>query len=179
MTPNACRRVHGGMARNKAVVLSESSGRISRLEKSKHLRKMMKTTYVPASYGSPQGEQLVKLKVFNEQVLEQAGIPFKEQELKVLQSLWVEALDNVSSINTVLNWFRDRTKEALENGAKEIRVTNSNGSQMILRYPKSDIKRVSVLGNSVMSSRRKALKEYKDEPFARKLLSAVREMSLT
>lgn len=146
---------------------------IKRLEKSKYLRKMMKTTYVPASYASPPGEQLVKLKVFNESTLAKAGIPFKEKELKTLQSLWSEALDNVSSINTVVNWFKDRTREALRNGAKEIRVTSANGSQMILRYPKSDLKRVTVLGNSDVTSRRKALKEYKDEPFPRKLLSSI------
>lgn len=146
---------------------------IKRLEKSKLLRKMMKTTYVPASYASPVGEQLIKLKVFNETYLEKAGIPFKEKELKILLSLWAEALDNVSSINTIVNWFKARTREILDTGAKEVFYTSCNGSRMILRYPKSDLKEVTVLGNSNVRSRRKALKEFSDEPFKKKLLDSV------
>ena len=152
---------------------------IKRLEKSKLLRKMMKSTYVPASYASPVGEQLCKLREFNETVLRPAGLAFKYNkkdpncELKILQSLWLDALDNVSSIKTVVEWFKDRTREALDNGSKEIVVTSCNGSKMILRYPKSDLKAVTVLGNCDVRSRRKYLTQYKNEPYRKKLLSAV------
>ncbi len=152
---------------------------IKRLEKSKYLRKMMKTTYVPASYASPVGEQLSKLRSFNTEVLKPAGLAFKDDkkkpntELKILQSLWSEALDNVSSIQTVVNWFKDRTREVLDDGAKEIICTSVNGSKMILRYPKSDLKTVTCIGGGDARSRRKALKVFKDEPFKKKLLSSV------
>ena len=154
---------------------------IKRLEQSKLLRKMMKSTYVPASYASPIGEQLTKLKAFNEQYLIPAGIGFKcpkpngrgINEIKTLQSLWTEALDNVSSIQTVVDWFKKRTREILDSGAKEVVCTSCNGSKMILRYPKSDLKTVTALGNASTRSRRKSLKKYKDEPFKKKLLSSV------
>ena len=146
---------------------------IKRLEASKLLRKMMKSVYVPASYASPRGEQLMKLKVFNEEMLTPADLAFKPAELEEVQKVWSEALDNVSSINTVVGWFRDRTKEALDNGSKEIIVTSSNGSRMILRYPKSSLKAVPVIGNSTFQSRRKYLNDYKDEPNRKKLLDSI------
>ena len=144
------------------------------LEKSKLLRKMMKEVYVPASYASPPGEQLQKLKKFNTETLVPEDLGFKDKEMAVLLSLWAEALDSVSSINTVVEWFKARTREALANGAKEIYVRSSNGSLMTLRYPKPTTKRVKVLGNSDAISRRKTLTEYnKDQPFVKKLLNSV------
>jgi len=146
---------------------------IKRLEKSKLLRKMMKSTYVPASYASPEGEQKMKLSKFNKSVLAKADLAFKDAEIKILQDLWSDALDAVSGINSVVKWFRSRTKEAIQQGAKEILVTSSNGSQMILKYPKSDLKRIPVLGNADCTSRRKSLREFKDEPHVQKLLNSV------
>ena len=97
---------------------------IKRVEASKLLRKMMKTTYVPASYASPKGEQLIKLKAFNDEHLKPANIGFNDKEMQAIQGVWAAALDKVSSINTVVDWFRTRTKEALSAGASGITVTN-------------------------------------------------------
>ena len=146
---------------------------IERVEASKLLRKMMKTTYVPASYASPVGEQLIKLKAFNDEYLVNAGIGFKESEIKAIQDVWTAALDKVSSINTVVNWFRSRTKEAIKSGADEIVVTNSVGSQMILKYPKSELKKVGVIGNPAAKSRRKSIHVDTDKPDLKKMLNAV------
>ena len=88
---------------------SAISHNIERLEASKLLRKMMKSTYVPASYASPKQEQLNKLKEFNKEKLIPAGIGFSDRQLEELKTLWVKALDDVSSINTVVNWFQQRT----------------------------------------------------------------------
>ena len=146
---------------------------IERVEASKLLRKMMKSTYVPASYASPKGEQLIKLKAFNDDQLTNAGIPFKEAELKAIQQVWPVALDNVSSINTVVNWFRSRTQEAIANGNTEINVTNSVGSRMTLRYPKSNMVRVGVIGNPQAKTRRKSIMVNTDAPDLKKLMNAV------
>ena len=146
---------------------------IERVENSKLLRKMMKTTYVPASYASPLGEQLLHLKKFNAEHLVSAGIGFKENEMKAIMDVWSDALDNVSSIKTVVNWFRDRTKEAIKSGASEIVVTNSVGSEMTLKYPKSILKKVGVIGNPQAKTRRKTIHVDTDEPDLKKMLNAV------
>ena len=146
---------------------------IERVEASKLLRKMMKTTYVPASYASPKGEQLIKLKKFNDEYLVNAGIGFKENEMKAIQQVWASALDNVSSINTVVDWFRSRTKEALKAGATEIVVTNSVGSRMTLKYPKSTLKKVGCIGNPEAKTRRKNIHIATDKPDSKKMLSSV------
>ena len=61
--------------KRRATTLDEPF--IKQLEASKLLRKMMKSTYVPASYASPITEQKRKLKAFNKK-LENAGIGFNE-----------------------------------------------------------------------------------------------------
>jgi len=146
---------------------------IERVEASKLLRKMMKTTYVPASYASPKGEQLLKLKAFNDEHLKDAGIGFKDDEIKAIQQVWAEALDNVSSINSVVDWFRSRTKEAIKGGADEIVVTNSVGSRMTLKYPKTALHKVGVIGNPEAKTRRKSIHRDTDKPDLKKLLSSV------
>ena len=146
---------------------------MERVEASKLLRKMMKTTYVPASYASPKGEQLIKLKQFNDEHLVNAGIGFKDHEMKAIQEVWAEALDNVSSINTVVDWFRNRTREAIKSGANEIVVTNSVGSQMTLKYPKTSLKKVGCIGNPEAKTRRKTLHVATDKPDLKKMLNSV------
>ncbi len=146
---------------------------IKSLEKSKLLRKMMKTTYVPASYASPKGEQLQKLRVFNEEFLVPASLGFKKEELKALQKVWAEALDKVSSINTVVDWFRSRTKEAIDNGASEIVVTNSVGSTMTLRYPKPILKKVGAITAPTAKTKRKDEYVATDKPDTRKMLNSI------
>jgi hypothetical protein len=122
---------------------------IKRLEKSKLLRKMMKTTYIPASYASPQREQHSNLYKFNREKLAKAGLDFKEganyPEMETLCKLWDVALDKVSSINSVMGWFQARVIEAVEAGREEITYTTSNGSVMTLKYPKSKRKKVKTI----------------------------------
>ena len=146
---------------------------IERVEASKLLRKMMKTTYVPASYASPVGEQLIKLKAFNDEYLVNAGIGFKDSEIKAIQDVWSVALDTTSSINTIVNWFRSRTKEAVKSGATEVVITNSVGSTMTLEYPKTFLQKVGVVGNPQAKTRRKSIHVDTDKPDLKKLLSSV------
>ena len=152
---------------------SFNKSQIKRLEKSKLLRKMMKSTYVPASYASPVGEQLRKLSKFNDAYLLPAKLGFKPDELKALQEVWPKALDKVSSINTVVNWFRSRTKEAMDNGATEIVVTNSVGSRMTLKYPKPILKKVGAITAPNAKTKRKDIYVSTDKPDRRKMLSSV------
>ena len=146
---------------------------LERLESSKLLRKMMKTTYVPASYASPTNEQLMKLRRFNRQKLKPAGIEFNDKQLEELLSLWEKALDKVSSISTVVKWFQTRTKEALEAGASEIYYTSSNGSKMTLRYPKTKLKRIKLPSRGSALFSRTAVQDVIDETNNRKLITAV------
>ena len=62
--------------------------------------------------------------------------------MEALYELWDVALDKVSSINSVVRWFRNRTKEALANGATSIHYTTSNGSAITFNYPKMKMKKV-------------------------------------
>jgi DNA-dependent RNA polymerase len=118
---------------------------LNRLEKSKLLRKMMKSVYVPASYASPVQEQLRSLKQYNTDKLKPLNLHFTDEEMKVLCELWVVALDKVSSINSIVSWFRSRTEDALDLGNQEITYTSPNGSVMSLRYPKTKLKRVKTI----------------------------------
>ncbi len=111
---------------------------IHKLENSKLLRKMMKEAYIPASYASSKSEQHKKLKQFNYTTLTDASLKFKDDEMDSFLKLWSIALDEVSSISTVVNWFRDRTEDALDNGATRIDYTTVNGSVMTQLYPKQE-----------------------------------------
>ena len=146
---------------------------IAKLESSKLLRKMMKTTYVPASYASPTNEQLRKLKLFNKTKLTKAGIQFQDVQLEELCKLWPEALDDVSSISTIVNWFQARTQEALDNGATEIHYTSCNGSKMTLRYPKTKLKRVKLPSRGSALFAETQVLEALDAPNRKKLKTAV------
>lgn len=118
---------------------------IKKLEKSKLIRKMMKTTYVPASYAQTNFAQLKHLRNFNKKELKEKSLHFKEHELETLCSLWEPALDKVSSIKSVMNWFHARTKEIVDSGATSIKYTTSNGSVMTLKYPKQTTKKVNLI----------------------------------
>ncbi len=120
---------------------------LQRLDKSRLVRKMMKSVYVPAQYSSSTNEQHYKLQKFNREVLKPANLHFKDTELDVLKKLWTKALDEVSSINTVVKWFKERTDEALTNGANQIKYTSCNGSVMHLTYPKSKAKEIRTLSH--------------------------------
>ena len=141
------------------------------LEKNKLIRKMMKTTYVPAQYASPVSEQKLNLHRFNK-ILEESKMGFKDDELKALQELWVDALDEVSSINTVVKWFRQRAKEALKS-ADEIFYRTCNGSLMTLKYPKTVLKRFRSLGYGSALYKQGYVSEPDVGPNTKKLLNAV------
>jgi hypothetical protein len=152
---------------------------IKRLEKSKLIRKMMKAAYVPAQYASPTSEQKNTLRRFNRDVLKKARMEFTDEELKVLQELWVVALDEVSSISTVVNWFKERSRECLKQDSV-IKYITSNGSIMTLRYPKSKLKKVQVFGYGSAQYKasepcytRQNVAIETDEVDTRKLLNAV------
>jgi DNA-directed RNA polymerase len=118
-----------------------STRHLNRLEQSKLLRKMMKSTYIPASYASPKGEQVKTLKAFNRNVLKPANLHFTDDQMVILCELWHQALDKVSSIGSVVDWFQERTREILASGKTEVKYTSCNGSVMTLKYPKSELKR--------------------------------------
>ena len=144
---------------------------IKRLEKLKLARKMCKTVYVPAQYASPISEQKANLKRFNNK-LKKLKLEFSPDALKVLQNLWAEALDEVSSINTVISWFKARTKEALETN-DTITYTTCNGSVMTLSYPKTKYERVQVFGYGSALFRQQQVGKASDEVDQRKLMNAV------
>ena len=148
---------------------------LQRLDKSKLIRKMMKAVYVPAQYASSTNEQHYKLEQFNRDVLKPANLHFKDAELDVLKKLWTPALDEVSSINTVVKWFKERTDEAIANGANEIKYTSCNGSVMYLTYPKSkardNIRTLSHKGSTKLRERQ--IQEPTDEVNRVKLKNAV------
>ena len=144
---------------------------IKRLEKLKLIRKMMKGAYVPAQYASPVSEQKRNLKAFNRK-LEKNNLHFTDEEMDVLCETWVTALDEVSSINTVVKWFKERTKEALAQN-DEISYTTSNGSRMTLRYPKTKLQRVQVFGYGSAEYKRDYQSTTTDEVDRRRMLNGV------
>lgn len=147
--------------------------RIKKLEKSKLLRKMMKSAYVPAQYASPVSEQHNNLKAFNRDNLKKVGLAFKDEELEILFKLWDIALDKVSSINSVVRWFQARTKEIIKSGKNEISYTTSNGSVMTLKYPKTRLKRVRTFHYGSASYRQTEDEQALPEVNSRKMCSAI------
>ncbi len=146
---------------------------LNRLEQSKLLRKMMKTTYVPASYASPEQEQKRNLKAFNRDKLKPANLDFTDEEMDKLCELWVTALDSVSSIASVVGWFRKRTSEIFTSGKKEVKYTSCNGSVMTLKYPKQKMKQVRTIHYGSAIYRVEAMYVDLPEPDTRKLLNAI------
>ena len=144
---------------------------IKRLEELKLARKMVKTVYVTAQYASPIGEQKKNLRLFNRQ-LAKKKLEFTDDELKTLQDLWVDALDEVSSINTVVNWFKERTKEALKD-SNSISYRTNNGSVMTLKYPKTKLERIQVFGYGSADYKREYISTETDKVNSKKLLNAV------
>lgn len=129
--------------KRKAEPYTFRTDHLKRLEASKLNRKMVKSVYVPASYSSPKQEQVRNLWKFNNEILKPSKLEFTEKELEKLCKLWDSALDEVSSISTVVNWFQRRTDEAIRQGANSIRFTSANGSVMTMKYPKSTAVRVN------------------------------------
>lgn len=148
-------------------------GHIKRLKETKFLRKMMKQTYVPASYASPPTEQKLNLKRFNNDVLKKNALMFTDDEMTALCDLWVTALDNVSNIITIVEWFQSRCKEAFALGANQIKYTSANGSVMTLKYPKTKQEKVRTLHYGSGTYREKNNYVSTDECNTRKLLSAI------
>ena len=145
---------------------------IKRLEQYKLIRNMMKDGYVPAQYASPKQEQHKRLVAFNNTTLKKANMAFKEKEMEALKELWVLALDEVSSISTVVDWFQAQTREALKH-QDTIRYVSSNGSVMTLKYPQSTFETVRVLGYGSTRYRRSKEVKFTDKVDKRRLLNSV------
>ena len=59
-------------------------------------------------------------------------------------------MDEVSSINTVVRWFKLRTREILDSGKNCIHYTSCNGSKMTLKYPKTKRTTIHTFGYGSM-----------------------------
>ena len=94
-------------------------------------------------------------------------------QLNEIVELWEECLDEVSSISTVVNWFQQRTKEALDNGANEIHYTSCNGSKMTLKYPKMKAKRIKLPSRGSTRFYEPQIQKATDEVNRRKIITAV------
>ncbi len=146
---------------------------IRKLEKTKHLRKMMKGTYIPASYSSPTTEQHRTLREFNRTTLKKNRLDFTDKEMDVLVRLWDTALDKVSSINSVVSWFKTQTSRVLATGKKEIVYETCNGSRMELHYPKTKRRKVKTIHYGSTNYRSSDEEVPTDEVDKRKLLASV------
>ena len=164
---------------NRIKVLAAEKGitfdaqKVKDLEESKLIRKMMKKAFVPAQYASPENRQIYALTTFNNSVLKKEGLAFDDQELAHLKELWTEALDDVSSISTVIEWFQQRTTEAIANGADSIRYVSSNGSEMILKYPKFEEKKIRTLHYGQAKWREQREQQANDEINLKRMLNSI------
>ena len=149
------------------------SYRIKKLEKSPLLRKMMKEGYVPAQYASPSNEQHQRMKRFNKNKLKPKGLAFKDEEMKVFCKLWDEALNKVSSINTVIAWFQARIKEIVNEGKTEVKYTTANGSVMTLKYPKIKTRQVRTFHYGSANYRTVDEQKLLDEMNTKKMSSSI------
>ena len=105
--------------------------------------------------------------------MKKANLHFTDEEMAVLCDLWTVALDKVSSINSVVSWFRKRTSEILASGRKEITYTSSNGSVMTLKYPKQRMKQVRTIHYGSALYRKETVYEDLADPNSKKLLNAI------
>jgi len=113
---------------------------IEELEGTKKIRKMIKHVYIPSQYSSPLQEQKNKLRDYNQYVLTPQCLEFTKEEIDEFIRVWGRSLDEVSSINTVISWFKLRTREILDSGKTCITYTSCNGSKMTLKYRRMDRK---------------------------------------
>ena len=146
---------------------------IKRLEDSKLIRKMMKKAFIPAQYASPENRQYYSLTTFNNGVLAKSDMAFTDQEMDSLKSLWSEALDDVSSISTVIEWFRKRAQEALDAGATELHYTSLSGSQMTLKYPKFEEHRVKTIHFGETKTRQRRQQKETEEVNPKRMLNSI------
>jgi hypothetical protein len=147
--------------------------KVAALEETKLIRKMMKQAFVPAQYASPENRQFYTLTRFNNSKLKKLGLQFTDAEMSNLKKLWSEALDDVSSISTVVEWFQNRTQEALDAGANEICYTSCNGSRMTLKYPKFKEKKIRTLHYGQAKWREQRQQEATTDINVKKMLNAI------
>ena len=146
---------------------------IKRLEDTKLIRKMMKVAFIPAQYASPENRQFYALTKFNNKQLKKAELQFSPEEMESLKELWSLALDEVSSISTVIEWFRERSQEALDAGATELYYTSLTGSRMTLRYPKFEEHRVKTIHFGQTKQRQRRQKHETPEVNTKKMLNSI------
>ena len=147
--------------------------KIQALEESKLIRKMMKKAFVPAQYASPENRQFYSLTKFNNSTLRKEGLELTKSEMKDLKSLWSDALDDVSSISTVIEWFQERTQEAIDTGAMEIKYTSLNGSEMTLKYPKFNETKIRTLHHGSAKWREQREQEETEEMNTKRMLNSI------
>ena len=159
------------LAKEKGVKFNPET--IKRLEETKLIRKMMKGAFVPAQYASPENRQFYALTKFNNGTLKKQNLQFTDDEMKNLKALWSKALDDVSSIQTVIEWFQNRTNEAIEKGADSIKYTSPNGSMMTLKYPKFKEKKIRTLHYGEAKWREQRQQEETDVMNTKRMLNSI------
>jgi len=99
---------------------------------------------------------------------------FTDYEMKELVRVWEVSLDTISSINTVVRWFKMKTREVLDSGQKFIRFTSCTGSVMTLKYPKTERTNIRTFHyGSTKLNRQFTLNEVTDEVDRRGLLNSI------
>ncbi len=119
---------------------------IQELERTKKIRKMIKDTYIPTQYSQPLSQQKYNLRTYNREELKPIGLDFTDQEMDEFVRVWDKSFDRKTSINTVIRWFKLRTREILDSGKNCIYYTSCNGSKMTMKYPKTKRTQIHTFG---------------------------------
>jgi len=134
-------------------------------------RYIVKKGYVPYSYGCGLDRVKEEISMYNDDLA--PSMKLSEQELEIVFSCWDEAMNVVASVGSTVGWFKARTEEALNNGAKTIKFTNALGSVMTLKYPKTTESKVRTFHHGSTGYRDLKTYEATDEPREAKLIMAV------
>ena len=78
------------------------------------------------------------------------GLDFTDQEMDEFVRVWDKSFDEKTSINTIIRWFKLRTREILDSGKDCIHYTSCNGSRMTLKYPKTKRTTIHTFGYGSM-----------------------------
>lgn len=123
---------------------------IQELERTKKIRKMIKDTYIPTQYSQELSQQKFSLRTYNWEELKPIGLDFTDQEMDEFVRVWDKSFDRKTSINTIIRWFKLRTREILDSGKTCIHYTSCNGSKMTLKYPKTKRTTIHTFGYGSM-----------------------------
>jgi hypothetical protein len=123
---------------------------IQELERTKKIRKMIKDTYIPTQYSMELFGQESSLRTYNWEELTPIGLEFTKEEMDEFVRVWDKSFDKKTSINTIIRWFKLRTREILDSGKNCIYYTSCNGSRMTLKYPKTKRTTIHTFGYGSM-----------------------------